>query len=330
MTTRKLLQESGTLTKSDKAGTYRVLLLSEGVGSSGVYPHEMFTQENADALASSLSFMNHPVNPYRPQDRPASDIVGRIGDTVTIEESNGIAGFWSEYIPAKSKPDDAAFIAEFADALGLSIFIGAKGHEDEMTGRFIVESLDGSDPYKSVDIVVAAGRGGRFDKALESFRALESYRSFEAAHLPPAEASAGTKKEGNMDEKKVAETLLAMLAPRFEAIEAFITESKTAADAKVAAEATATDVETVKKDAVKTALESVKLIDAAKDLLPSQRASLLEAAEAGKDVAPLIEAEAKRLAEFKTENAAAEAAAGRVVEGAGATSGDLTVSGWGN
>lgn len=310
MSTRKLLQESGTLRKGASDGTYRVCIITEGTGSTGVYTREMLIREG-DAFTGALSFMGHPADPSRPQDRALESIAGRLEGPVAAEEHDGVLGLWSDFRPNTSDPKRAAFIAEYADALGVSVFIGADGVENDQ-GLLVVESLDAADPYKSVDIVIAAGRGGRFARAAESLRVLES-------HNPPAEASAGTTKEGNMDE------VLKALASLTSLMTDFVTESKTAATAKVAAEATATDVETAVEKAVTEYDAKVVAIDAA-ELFPSQVESLRSIAAQGGDVTKLIESAKKVVVEAGERLGSKIVTGGHVLEGA---NDDFTVSAWG-
>lgn len=318
MTIRRLVHESGTLAKG-KSGTYRVCLLSEGRGSSGEYPREAFTAEEAQKFAGALSFMNHPLDPEKPHLRPASDIVGRVGEEVVVEEHDGKRGFWADYAPSASKPQSTAFIAEYADALGLSIYIGAKGHQDN-EGTFVVESFDGNDPYKSVDVVVAAGRGGKFERANEAYRSIETSLGLPADK--PRVTSAQEQKEGSMD-KEILEALQALKT----SFDAFVTESKVAAKADAVAEADADAIDKAVGEALGTYDEKVTAIEAAK-LLPSQVAALRVEARAGKDVAPLIESAKKIVDEAK----AAVITESKVAEGfsLGAPGSDLTVAGWGN
>lgn len=105
----------------------------------------------------------------------------------------------------------------------------------------------------------------------------------------------------------------------------FVTESKTAATAKVAAEATATDVETAVEKAVTEYDAKVVAIDAA-ELLPSQVESLRSIAASGGDVTKLIESAKKVVVEAGERLGSKTVTGGHVLEGA---NDDFTVSAWG-
>src|SRR5690606_36520821 len=109
------------------------------------------------------SFINHPINPDAPHERDLNTLAGRITNVTVGEGEHG------KQLEGNFKPraEYASLFEEFADIIGLSIFCGGYGEQDD-TGRVVVESFDGSDPYRSVDAVVAAGRGGRFKRAQES------------------------------------------------------------------------------------------------------------------------------------------------------------------
>lgn len=317
MAIRKVLQESGTLKKGSTDGTYRVCIITEGTGSTGVYSREMLMREK-NAFEGALSFMNHPKDPDRPQDRQLESLAGRLEGPVDGEMHEGVFGLWSDFRPNTTDPKRAAFIAEYADALGVSVFIGASGEEDD-EGRLVVESLDAGDPYKSVDVVIAAGRGGRFQRAAESLRILESQQA-----INPPVISAGNKKEGHMDpETKEA---FAALSKILEPVIAFVTESKAADAAAKLAEADTSTVDEKVAAAVTAFGEKSALVDAEKDLSPSQVADIKAAALKGEDVAPLIEAAKKTATEFKTIfEGAGRTISGHVLEGADTY--DLAVSG---
>ena len=125
------------------------------------------------------------------------------------------------------------------------------------------------------------------------------------------------------------EEVLAELKKLNDALASFVAESKTAATAEVEAEAIADAKKDAAKEAVSSYKEQVKAIDAIDDLLPEQREELLDAAERGEDIAPLIES-AKKVAEgFKkhfTESAGYVLSGGHVVLGESAD--DFEVRNW--
>ncbi|MDL5351208.1 hypothetical protein [Microbacterium sp. zg-YB36] len=280
--------ESSAMATARTDGTYRIRIINAGEGSSGVYPRELFTQEEADKFAGLASFLNHPIDPGKPHLRPVESIAGRLVGDVSVEEHEGEVGFYSDFKP---RSEYKSFFEEFADVLGMSIFMSAQGDVME-DGRIAVESF-ARDAYSSVDVVVAAGRGGRFERATESLRVIESSLGLAEGNKPGATAAPG-EKESNMDLKELVSAVEA-LAKTLEPVVAFVAEQKAAADAAVAeAEAKATAATEEKDAAIESYAAAVQAVSEAK-LLPSQESDILTAAKAGKDVTPLIES-AKKVA----------------------------------
>lgn len=227
----KRIFESGTIVRDTASKSFRVCLITEGIGSSAEFPREFFIAENAKELAGALSFPNHPLNLERPDHRDPLSAIGHIGENVTIEEHEGKLGFWGEFIPSKSKPQIAEYLNEYAAKLALSVYADSDGHEDAATGRWIAESITPNDPYRSVDLVIAAGRGGKFDTRLA-----ESYR-----RVVEASASAEENEEDTMelkDVQKVVDDAIAPLTKLVESLAAAKTEDAVKA-AQVTADETA-------------------------------------------------------------------------------------------
>lgn len=300
MTTRHLLEAASlAATKPSKDGSWAVRLISEGKGSSGVYTRELL-EDYFHVFDDVLSFVNHPSG--SPTDRNFTEIAGRIkkGSVKFTVEEDGTAAIYGDYLP---DPQYAEKLERYRDKLGLSIFISGSGYVEESTGDFMVESFEDDDPFKSVDIVHAPGRGGRF---LESMTPIYSARVEEEN---PGSRQVNQNKETKMDQE---------MKDAFAALTTLLTPLVTAKEATDAAEAQ------VKADeaAVTTAVEgydaAIKAIDAA-ELLPVQVESLRSAAKAGQDVAPLIEeAKAVKDAAVKAVQESAESAdvQGRVIGGA--------------
>lgn len=200
-------------------------------------------------------------------------------------------GVYGDYKP---NPRWAGFLEEYSDALGLSIYIAAEGHEDD--GKYVVESLDASDPYKSVDVVVAAGRGGRFERALESYRAIES-SLVEGGEGTAAEQPQLTENddegESSMELKDIQELVEKALAEALSPVLEAITPAE------------APEVEEVDFAAVvEAAVEA--------DLPKESREAVVESVRAG---ANADEAIAKQVALVKAIESSFESKAERVVEG---------------
>lgn len=309
--TRRFVQEAASLAPKRANGSYPVVLITEGEGSSGRYSAKLI--EGSDHVFSRVaSYLNHPIDPNKPHLRPVESIAGRFGE-VRVEERDGLKALVTDFTP---RSEYAGFIEEFADILGLSIYCGAKGTELE-DGRIDVEEFDADDPYRSVDIVVAAGRGGRFERATESLRLIESSLG-SPADKPGVTSAPGEKKEGHMD--KEIKALLEALIAKFDT---FVTESKAAADAARAAEADADAANKEKAEAIEAYAAAERAISEAKLLAP-QVEELRTAALKGQDVAPLI-TKAKAVMEAAVKAAAESAEPSRyLVEGAN-TSDDFYV-----
>jgi hypothetical protein len=221
---QKQLLEHGRLSEAVDAdkSVFPITIITEGEGSSGIYRREML-QENAHAFPKGTkSFIDHPKDPNKPWERSLTSIAGKLNEDASFVEEDGVAK-----LKASLKVDKRwrEFVEEYKDVIGLSIYMGAFGEEDPDTGKLLVESFDAEDPYASVDIVVAAGRGGRFDTAIEAYRTIES--------------SLGTTHESNDDDapahrtttsKDINSMEIEELAGKFdvltEALKGFIADAK--------------------------------------------------------------------------------------------------------
>lgn len=174
---KKHLLESASLVGEPSAdGTWKVRLISEGKGSSGTYPAELL-ENHYSAFDNVLSFKNHP-NWDGPQSRDFTMIAGKVvGEAWVDTDERGLKAVYANYLPDPEYKDK---LERYKDQLGLSIYIEGSGYEDPETGEFIVDWFNPSDPYASVDVVIAAGARGKF---MENMR--KTYES----------ATAGSKKE---------------------------------------------------------------------------------------------------------------------------------------
>lgn len=274
MTTTRNLLETAALVETDLSGdTWKVRLISEGKGSSGIYPAKTL-EDYGHAFNAVLSFENHPIGWDGPESRNFKQIVGRvIGETWIETDERGKVGVYANWKP---DPEYKSKLAEYKDALGLSIYIEGDGHLNE-DGEFEVDSFNHLDPFRSVDVVIAAGRGGRFE---ESFKDLKKiYDSRRSESDTPTATAAGDRKETKMDEelkealKGITDVLAGLVAEKND-------KAAEAAQREADAEAVASAVEAY--DA------AVKAVDEA-ELLAPQRESILSAAKRGEDVTKAIE-----------------------------------------
>lgn len=156
MTTVKIT-ESSKLGTQREDGAYKVRIINEGVGSSGVYSAKVL-EENAHVFDNAPSYMNHVDNASRDVDTLAGKIVGEVF-TEQGEDGLGVYGY---YKPREKYRD---LFDDFRDVIGLSISTDGTAVAGE-DGVPVIESLEKT-PFTSVDVVTAAGRGGRFEESLK-------------------------------------------------------------------------------------------------------------------------------------------------------------------
>lgn len=296
---KRNLLETATLVESPDSGPWKVRLISEGKGSSGIYSAELL-ENYGSAFNESLSFENHPVGWDGPQSRNFTQIVGQVvGETWTDTDDRGKVGVYANWEP---DPEHRERLSRYKKKLGLSIYIEGDGHVDE-DGEFVVDMFNGQDPFKSVDVVIAAGRGGQFE---ESLKKIYSQRS---ESKPGTDPSVQERKDTkDMDEIK---ELTAKVETLTSAVETLVS----AQTAKVEEDAQTKADQNAVEEAVAQRMESVKAVEAARDdLLPSQVEDLLAEAGKGADVTPLIEKAKKVSSEAKTQ-VQESASAGRVITG---------------
>lgn len=282
----KRIHESAALRVDPTTKALRVCLISEGSGSSADFPASFFTQENADRLARSLSFPGHPKDQDHPEWRDPLSAIARIGENVTVERDpkTNKLGLWSDYKVSKSRPDVQTYLEEYGADLGLSVFSDSEGHEDA-SGKWVAEALTDEDPYRSVDLVVAAGRGGKFERVAESLR-----------KLAEASATAEEKEENLMIEIKDVEKVVAdNLAPLTKIVEGLV-NTLTKKPEELQGEADAAAVQKAVESRLADYDKAVGLITEA-HLTESQSEELRARAAKGEDIAPAIDAAKKVLAE---------------------------------
>lgn len=305
---KRHLFESATLQIEDPtADTWPVLVISEGRGSSGVYSGQLLERYH-HAFDDALSFNNHPTSEL--QSRDWTMIAGEIvGETWIQENEAGQKEVWANYRP---DPDHREKLSRYKNKLGLSIFIEGDGSVDH-DGNFLVESFNESDPYKSVDVVIAAGRGGKFAESLR-----ESYEAqLETSNKPDGRSSAQENRKDTQDMDEVTEALKALTT----AVNTLVERQEKAEESQTQV----VEADKVAAERVAKFAESIKAIDGA-DLFESQRTALKEAAERGEDVTARIE-EAKAIHdEAKASFTQEQETHGRVL-GEGAYSGPTA---WGN
>ena len=283
MTTRKLLEHGALLESANGKGKFRVRIITEGKGSSGTYSRELL-EEYKDVFAGRPMFLNHPKDPSKPHERDVRDLAGRVSPTVEYAVNEGVAGLFAE---VSVDTRWAEFIEEYKDVIGVSIFASGEGREEG--NEYIVESFDDSDLYTSVDWVIAAGRGGRVERMLESYRDIESSVG-EPADNGMATANAEAQQmENQMDEQKIV-ALFEALTAKVDALDVKVTGIVTLSEqsaAKVAENVDAFDV----AEELTTAVAEAKLPE-------SGRKRVIESVKSGVAVADAVASEKAYVAEI--------------------------------
>lgn len=270
MVTKSLIETGAVVSADTEDGLWRVRLINEGRGSSGHYSAELL-ETYKSAFDGVVSFVNHPH--AGPETRNFTEIAGRvIGEVWTEKADDGTLGIYADWKPDE---DYKRKLEAYKDRLGLSIYVSGTGEVDD-DGEFHVTEFDTEDPFRSVDVVVAAGRGGRFEVS-ESLREMYDSRRSES-NEPTVTSAVGKEKEIKMDELKAAvEALTAQVS-------ALVATEQTAQAEAAQAEAD----ENAGHEAVEAYDAAVTAIDAA-DLPAKVVESLRKQAKAGIDVTPLIE-----------------------------------------
>lgn len=297
---RKHLLEAASLVSESASedGTWKVRLISEGRGSSGIYTRELL-ENHHHAFDDVLSFKNHPGMWDGPQSRDFTMIAGEVvGGTWIESDERGLTAVYGNWLP---DPEYRDKLERYKSKLGLSIYIEGSGYENE-DGDFVVDWFNPEDPYASLDVVVAPGARGKF---MESMRQVYSARAENKPSTTEVQENRNKKMEEKLD--KAIELLTTLVANEAEkAAEAAQVE----ADAEAAREAA--------EKAVSAYAEAVKAVDEA-ELFESQREAILARASEGADVADLV-AEAKKVKEEALAHVQESAPEGTVVMGETASS----------
>lgn len=289
---KKHLLEAATLVEADtEAETWKVRLINEGRGSSGIYSAQLL-EDYGHAFNGAISFLNHPQ--AGPETRNFTEIAGRVqGEVWKEKDADGKVGLYANW-----RPDDdyRRKLETYKDRLGLSIYIAGNG-EVEDDGEFHVREFDVDDPFRSVDVVIAAGRGGRFE-ITESYRQIYESARIAESDKPGITSVLEMKNGIHMELEEKVDKALELLA-------GLVAKEHTAQAEAAQAEAD--------KDAGRNAVEayhaSITAIDAAE--LPEKVVeSLRTQAKKGVDVTPLIE-QAKEMKAALVETLAESAEQGR-------------------
>lgn len=170
----KTIREASSGVKAKSKGIFEARLIDEGQGSSGYYTKELLQKYGPTTFSEGrLCFANHSSEADWENGRDLNKIMARlVTDAEYREDADGKGALFAN---VKVRPEWIDFVEEYKDSIGMSISVSGEASEQEIDGesRLVVESFDDTDPYRSVDFVVAAGRGGKVERMLESARKIE-------------------------------------------------------------------------------------------------------------------------------------------------------------
>jgi hypothetical protein len=258
---------------------WRVVIAKPGQGTSGKYSAQMLEEYGSAALApGAKAFFDHDPK------RSIKDMVGTYPDGAFWDATN--QELVAELQPFKHWQEVIDEIGPHAEA---SIYMMGEKDEDDNVTSLIPHRTNG------VDLV---GYGGLEGSGLKE----QVENLIEAAHTastkPGSEASGQVNKKEKMTDEEIQAAVKAAVAEALAPVLTFISESKAAKTEEIQGKADADAVSAAVTEAVAVYKDKEKLINDA-NLLPSQAESIREAALAGAEVAPLIEAAKKILDEAK-------------------------------
>jgi hypothetical protein len=308
--TNKVLVESvgaGALSKSAD-GTYPVVLISPGRGSSGLYSEALIESYAPAAWPKGTHvYLDHL---KEGETRTPEKLLGTLVEETTI---NGDGAAVNRFKPLSKHRE---WIEEIAPFVGLSISAQGTGQTESIDGQdvLVVETLE---PHitNTVDIVSYAGRGGKF---LESFLE-EANASAEVPSTQAESTSGATKGTSTM-------TLEEQVTALIETVNALVAKIDARELAEAADAAAGADVRAEVALAVDAALavESAEVATSTHDLL-------IEQIKGGAyDVNSAIQKDKELREEIRAEFEAKgliESVGGTSVNGAVSTD-SLSVTGW--
>lgn len=283
MTKIKLIenQASGSISTAED-GTFPVVLITPGQGSSGYYHEEIIRDYAPSAFPKGTHvYLDHL---KEGETRSPEKLLGTlVEDTVINDAGEAVNRF-------KPLSKHREWVEEVAPIVGLSVSVLGEGRKGEVNGRqtVIVESLE---PHvtNSVDLVSYAGRGGKFLEAL----LMEALEEDEERTGPDPQEQSTKGKTTMLDPKDIE--ALAEAFKKVLAEDAAEKEAKAKADAEAAAAAQ----EKSEKTDEEVAAERKELADAlvaveSAELAASTKARLRESIVKGEDIDLPAEIEAER------------------------------------
>lgn len=281
MATQLLLKES-TQAIVKKGRRWRVVVATPGTGTSGKYSENVLREYGPSALPPrSKAFFDHDPK------RSIKDMVGYYPDGAYWDDT--LKELVAELQPFEHWQSVVDEIGPFAEA---SIYMMGEKDDDGNVTKLLPHRTNG------VDLVGYGGlEGAGLKEQVESL--FETARALDSGNTPPEFSRGNEKKEVKMDKELIEafDGLTKLLTP----VVTYIAESQTAAKGESQVKVDAEAIAEANKLAVTEYDEKVKAIDAAKDLLPSQRESLREAAKAGAVITDALANAVKVVEEFKAQ-----------------------------
>ncbi|MBP2704408.1 hypothetical protein JOL79_11345 [Microbispora sp. RL4-1S] len=163
----RLLAEAATTSIDQLGRRQRLLLISEGWGSSGYYSADVLRRAAPLFEAGIHQYIDHPTrseDEERPE-RSLRDLAAVLDSTAVYDPAERGLFATNEVLPAYQQ-----FLAEMKKHIGVSIRASGTVEYGQAEGREgpIVTAITS---VESVDFVTKAGRGGRIVELLESARA---------------------------------------------------------------------------------------------------------------------------------------------------------------
>lgn len=256
-------------------GSYPIVLITPGQGTSGYYHEEIIRDYAPGAFPKGTHvYLDHL---KEGETRSPEKLLGTLTEETTVNADGEAVNRF------KPLSKHAEWIEEVKPFVGFSVAVAGEGRPGEVNGRqtLIVESLT---PMitNTVDLVSYAGRGGRF---LESF--LDEANALQEERTQP-DPQVGSRKDN--EDMAISEEAITALAESVTALVAKLTEqAPEAPKAEDAAEERFAAIEAVR------AVESADISDATK-------ARLREGIKAGNyDVTEAIQAEVTLREELRAE-----------------------------
>ncbi len=260
----------------------KVRLISAGQGSSGLYPAEMLEHYGPNAFPSGTQLFWDQLGESEEWERRGNH---SIKDLVGVTTTDAVFNNENSALEADVKffPNSADFVREAYEHFDLSIEAAAYVDEEG-----VVEAIIPS-PRNCVSLVPKGGRDGKITALVES------YREKHGKIVSNRENAGDERKEITVEPKDI-EAITTAVAEAIKPMFTQLSEALTPA---------APVVEDETEDAVDVGAVAEALIEAG--LPKSGRTRVLEALEAGKDIAKAIEAEKAYVDEIVKESAVDDA-----------------------